>query len=236
MGIYEHFAAKGITPVQRTGVIPSATGSGHVITCTARRWVVSGQLYCFQLPPARGRREACKPFTDPTSRITNVRINRAAAHRSKLSFGILSALPASSRLDVQKVRLRRLAIGRTKNLAERGGGVLFRRGCVKPARRTGRADKRTVFASAPLPLVSATVEAGALIFQSISGSEKRSRDRKEAVGDRRGRVATPVCGLARNDGRLRAEVASDHSIPSGRGKSCRKGVGNAVSFPRPHRP
>ena len=95
MGIYEHFAAKGITPVQRTGVIPSATGSGHVITCTARRWVVSGQLYCFQLPPAKGRREACKPFTDPTSRITNVRINRAAAHRSKLSFGILSALPAS---------------------------------------------------------------------------------------------------------------------------------------------
>lgn len=82
MGIYEHFAAKGITPVQRTGVIPSATGSGHVITCTARRWVVSGQLYCFQLPPAKGRREACKPFTDPTSRITNVRINRTAAHRS----------------------------------------------------------------------------------------------------------------------------------------------------------
>ena len=159
MGIYEHFAAKGITPVQRTGVIPSATGSGHVITCTARRWVVSGQLYCFQLPPAKGRREACKPFTDPTSRITNVRINRAAAHRSKLSFGIFSALPASNRLDVQKVRLRRLAIGRTKNLAERGG----------------------------VP-------------------------------------------------RLRAEVASDHSIPSGRGKSCRKGVGNAVSFPRPHRP
>ena len=43
----------------------------------------------------KGRREACKPFTDPTSRITNVRINRAAAHRSKLSFGIFSALPAS---------------------------------------------------------------------------------------------------------------------------------------------
>ena len=125
MGIYEHFAAKGITPVQRTGVIPSATGSGHVITCTARRWVVSGQLYCFQLPPAKGRREACKPFTDPTSRITNVRINRAAAHRSKLSFGIFSALPASSRLDVQEVRLRRLAIGRTKNLAERGGRGAF---------------------------------------------------------------------------------------------------------------
>lgn len=60
----------------------SATGSGHVITCTARRWVVSGQLYCFQRPPAEGRREACKPFTDPTSRITNVRINRTAAHRS----------------------------------------------------------------------------------------------------------------------------------------------------------
>ena len=110
MGIYEHFAAKGITPVQRTGVIPSATGSGHVITCTARRWVVSGQLYCFQLPPARGRREACKPFTDPTSRITNVRINRAAAHRSKI---FSASFPPC---------LRRLAIGRTKNLAERGGG------------------------------------------------------------------------------------------------------------------
>ena len=60
----------------------SATGSGHVITCTARRWVVSGRLYCFQRPPAEGRREACKLSTDPTSRITNVRINRTAAHRS----------------------------------------------------------------------------------------------------------------------------------------------------------
>ena len=60
----------------------SATGSGRVITCTARRWVVSGRLYCFQRPPAEGRREACKPSTDPTSRITNVRINRTAAHRS----------------------------------------------------------------------------------------------------------------------------------------------------------
>lgn len=60
----------------------SATGSGHVITCTARRWVVSGRLYCFQRPPAEGRWEACKPSTDPTSRITNVRINRTAAHRS----------------------------------------------------------------------------------------------------------------------------------------------------------
>ena len=64
------------------GVLCSATGSGHVITCTARRWVVSGRLYCFQRPPAEGRREACKPSTDPTSRITNVRINRTAAHRS----------------------------------------------------------------------------------------------------------------------------------------------------------
>ena len=146
MGIYEHFAAKGINPVLRTRFISSATGSGHVITCTARRWVVSGQLYCFQLPPARGRREACKPFTDPTSRITNVRINRAAAHRSKLSFGIFSALPASSRLDVQKVRLRRLAIGRTKNLAERGGGVLFRPACVKGA---FRAPARVTFGRSP---------------------------------------------------------------------------------------
>ena len=60
----------------------SATGSGHVITCTARRWVVSGRLYCFQRPPAEGRREACKPSVDPTSPITNVRINRTAAHRS----------------------------------------------------------------------------------------------------------------------------------------------------------
>ena len=39
-----------------------------------------------------------------------------------------------------------------------------------------RADKRIVFASAPLPLISATVEVDAPIFQSKSGSEKRSRD------------------------------------------------------------
>ena len=98
----------------------SATGSGHVITCTARRWVVSGRLYCFQRPPAEGRREACKPSTDPTSRITNVRINTTAAHRSIFSFDVFSALPSSNRLDVQKVRHRRFAIGRTKNPAERG--------------------------------------------------------------------------------------------------------------------
>ena len=55
-----------------------------------------------------------------------------------------------------------------------------------------RADKRTVSASAPLPLISATVEAGASIFQSKSGSEKRSRDRKEAVGDKRGRIAASL--------------------------------------------
>lgn len=131
MGIYEHFAAKGITPVQRTGVIPSATGSGHVITCTARRWVVSGQLYCFQLPPARGRREACKPFTDPTSRITNVRINRTAAHRSIFRQYFVAALchtqsmAAPPRLVLAKNPAifrrsrRRLAIGRTKNPVER---------------------------------------------------------------------------------------------------------------------
>ena len=167
MGICEHFAAKGINPVLRTGFISSATGSGHVITCTARRWVVSGQLYCFQLPPARGRREACKPFTDPTSRITNVRINRAAAHRSKLSFGIFSALPSPSRLAVHKVQLCRLVIGRTKNLAERGGSV----------------------------------------FSAVAASRGRS-----------------------------APAGNTNSISLGRGKSCRKGVGNAVSFPRPHRP
>ena len=39
-----------------------------------------------------------------------------------------------------------------------------------------RAVKRIVSASAPLPLVSATVEAGASTFQSKSGGEKRSRD------------------------------------------------------------
>ena len=39
-----------------------------------------------------------------------------------------------------------------------------------------RADKRTVSASAPLPLISATVEPIAPAFQSKSGSEKRSRD------------------------------------------------------------
>ncbi len=103
----------------------SATGSGHVITCTARRWVVSGRLYCFQRPPAEGRREACKPSTDPTSRITNVRINRTAAHRSIFSFDVFSALPSSNRLDVQKVRHRRFAIGRTKNPAEGVACIFF---------------------------------------------------------------------------------------------------------------
>ena len=39
-----------------------------------------------------------------------------------------------------------------------------------------RAVKRIVFASAPLPLISATVEVDAPIFQSKSGSEKRRRD------------------------------------------------------------
>ncbi len=53
-----------------------------------------------------------------------------------------------------------------------------------------RAGERTVSASAPLPLISAAVEAGAPAFQSKSGSGKRSRDRKEAVGDKRGRIAT----------------------------------------------
>ena len=209
MGIYEHFAAKGITPVQRTGVIPSATGSGHVITCTARRWVVSGQLYCFQLPPAKGRREACKPFTDPTSRITNVRINRAAAHRSKLSFGIFSALPASSRLDVQKVRLRRLAIGRTKNLAERGGGVSFPP-CL---RQVGR---RCVGAGFYAVERSGTSALG--VPRTSLPPSARSADTFLTEGGRG------------------APAGHTNSIPLGRGKSCRKGVGNAVSFPRPHRP
>ena len=45
-----------------------------------------------------------------------------------------------------------------------------------------RAVKRIVSASAPLPLISATVEVGAFIFQSKSGSAQRSRDRKEAAG------------------------------------------------------
>ena len=51
-----------------------------------------------------------------------------------------------------------------------------------------RAVKRIVSASAPLPLISATVEAGAPIFQSKSGSEKRSRDRKEAAGGNKKRT------------------------------------------------
>ena len=45
-----------------------------------------------------------------------------------------------------------------------------------------RAVKRIVSASAPLPLISATVEVGAFIFQRKSGSAQRSRDRKEAAG------------------------------------------------------
>ena len=48
-----------------------------------------------------------------------------------------------------------------------------------------RADKRTVSASAPLPLMSATVEPIAPAFQSKSDSEKRSRDRKEVGGGKR---------------------------------------------------
>ena len=120
MGIYEHFAAKGINPVLRTGFISSATGSGHVITCTARRWVVSGQLYCFQLPPARGRREACKPSADPTSRITNVRINRTAAHRSIFRPAFVKSArrtestpsPLCHRQDEKSSRKRRVRLSR----------------------------------------------------------------------------------------------------------------------------
>ncbi len=102
-----HFYAN--EPCLSAGFICSTTGSDHVITCTTRRWVVSGQLYCSQLPPAENRREVCKPFTDPTSRITNVRINRAAAHRSRRPFGIFFVKTSLHRLDVQKVRLRRRA-------------------------------------------------------------------------------------------------------------------------------
>ena len=207
---FAKFGEKEINTVQRTVFISSATGSGHVITCTARRWVVSGQLYCFQLPPAAGRREACKPFTDPTSRITNVRINRAAAHRSIFFFGIFSALPASSRLDVQKVRLRRLAIGRTKNLAEKGRG-LFRRVCVESV------TDNPFGASRHLPL-----HKGGLMprhCRSITlPSSARSADTSLTEGGRG------------------APAGNTDSIPLGRGKSCRKGVGNAVSFPRPRRP
>ena len=103
-------AVKHTTPTPKgVGVVCSATGSGHVITCTPRRWVVSGGLYCFQHPPAYGRREACKPSTDPTSRITDVRINRAAAHRSPFLFGVFSANTSLPLLDVHKVRRRRCA-------------------------------------------------------------------------------------------------------------------------------
>ena len=125
-------AKKGINPVLRTGFIPSATGSGHVITCTARRWVVSGQLYCFQLPPAKGRREACKPFTDPTSRITNVRINRAAAHRSKIFSASFPPCLRQAGLTYRKYACAVLpSAGRKILPKEEGRGVLFRRGCVK---------------------------------------------------------------------------------------------------------
>ena len=214
MGIYEHFAAKGITPVQRTGVIPSATGSGHVITCTARRWVVSGQLYCFQLPPARGRREACKPFTDPTSRITNVRINRAAAHRSKLSFGIFSALPASSRLDVQKVRPRCARPPLPKGEAR--GASVKRRGDVGIAPYEKTVGRRRVGAG----------------FYAVE------RSGTSALGVSRTSLPPSARGADTflTEGGRGAPAGNTNSIPPGRGKSCRKGVGNAVSFPRPHRP
>ena len=53
-----------------------------------------------------------------------------------------------------------------------------------------RADKRIVSASAPLPLISATVEVGAFIFQSKSGSAQRSRGRKEAAGGMKRKMTT----------------------------------------------
>ena len=57
-----------------------------------------------------------------------------------------------------------------------------------------RAVKRIVSASAPLPLISATVEVGVFIFQSKSGSAQRSRDRKEAAGGMK-REMTPLRGV-----------------------------------------
>ena len=53
-----------------------------------------------------------------------------------------------------------------------------------------RAVKRIVSASAPLPLISATVEVGVFIFQSKSGSAQRSRDRKEAAGGMKREMTT----------------------------------------------
>ena len=49
-----------------------------------------------------------------------------------------------------------------------------------------RAVKRIVSASAPLPLILATVEANVSIFQSKSGSEKRSRDNATFRGNLHG--------------------------------------------------
>ena len=119
------------------GVLCSATGSGHVITCTARRWVISGRLYCFQRPPAEGRREACKPSTDPTSRITNVRINRTAAHRS--SFPPIlrcSALPYTKYGCTAAPRLGE----KSSQFSGSTGGVPSSAGRkITPPRRTGSA-------------------------------------------------------------------------------------------------
>ena len=123
----------------------SATGSGHVITCTARRWVVSGRLYCFQRPPAEGRREACKPSTDPTSRITNVRINRTAAHRSIFRQYFVAALCHTQSMAAPP----RLVLA--KNPAHFSNPVF-----VKPARRTE---------STPSPLCHRQDEKSCSFFQ-----------------------------------------------------------------------
>ena len=145
MGICEHFAAKEINPVSWTGFISSATGSGHVITCTARRWVVSGQLYCFQLPPAKGRREACKPFTDPTSRITNVRIKRAAAHRSKIFSASFPPCLRQAGLTYRKYACAVLPSAGRKILPKEGEG-----GAFPPCLRQGGLTYRK-YACAVLP-------------------------------------------------------------------------------------
>ena len=46
------------------------------------RWVASNTLRCFQLPAAKGSREACGPHIDPASPITKCEDKQTAARRA----------------------------------------------------------------------------------------------------------------------------------------------------------
>ena len=72
------------------------------------RWVACRILYCFQLPTAGGSREACKPNSEPASRITKCGLMKDASRTPQGRELILSYSPAAklepfSREIVQEV-------------------------------------------------------------------------------------------------------------------------------------